>query len=92
MLTIMSITEIKEAAAGTITRAKPPKTWDNKKKDPVNQWINADFDQREKIAAWDSSPPTIVSKSFKELQHWRKSMPTASLTRPTSWDIWETPR
>eukprot|EP00978_Attheya_sp_CCMP212_P027284 scaffold91390_cov35-Attheya_sp.AAC.1 len=44
----MSIAEIKEAAAGTITGAKPPNTWDNKKH-PVNQWIHADVDQREKI-------------------------------------------
>jgi hypothetical protein len=44
----MSIADIKEAAAGTITGAKPPTTW-VAKKHPVNQWINADVDQREKI-------------------------------------------
>eukprot|EP00978_Attheya_sp_CCMP212_P036315 scaffold163707_cov49-Attheya_sp.AAC.3 len=44
----MTIADIKEAAAGTITGAKPPTIWDDKKH-PVNQWINADVDQREKI-------------------------------------------
>eukprot|EP00978_Attheya_sp_CCMP212_P019738 scaffold55631_cov52-Attheya_sp.AAC.3 len=44
----MTIADIKEAATGTITGANTPTTWDNKKH-PVNQWINADVDQREKI-------------------------------------------
>eukprot|EP00978_Attheya_sp_CCMP212_P006925 scaffold16172_cov42-Attheya_sp.AAC.2 len=44
----MTIADIKEAAAGTITGTKTPTTWDDKKH-PVNQWINADVDQREKI-------------------------------------------
>eukprot|EP00978_Attheya_sp_CCMP212_P023258 scaffold70839_cov31-Attheya_sp.AAC.1 len=45
----MTIADIKEAAAGTITGANPPTTWDDKKQHPVNQWINADVDQRENI-------------------------------------------